>query len=46
MERVHLAPQGTSEVSSFLNRAADALVAGGETGIFTPMYLFHAQKPE
>ncbi|NOY94222.1 MAG: methyltransferase domain-containing protein [Deltaproteobacteria bacterium] len=46
LERVHLAPQGTSEVSSFLNRAADALVAGGETGIFTPMYFFHAKKPE
>jgi len=46
MERVRIAPQGTSEVSSFLNRAADALVAGGETGTFTPMYFFHAKKPE
>lgn len=45
MERVHVAPQGTSEVSSFLNRAADALVAGGETGVFTPMYYFHARRP-
>lgn len=45
MERVKIAPKGTSEVSNFLNRAADALVEGGETGIFTPMYFFHATKP-
>jgi sterol 24-C-methyltransferase len=46
LESVRIAPKGTSEVSSFLNRAADALVEGGETGIFTPMFFFHARKPE
>jgi sterol 24-C-methyltransferase len=45
MERVGIAPEGTSQVSDFLNTAADALVAGGETGVFTPMYYFLAQKP-
>ena len=45
MEKVKLAPQGTADVSEFLNRAADALVEGGEAGVFTPMYFFHAKKP-
>ncbi|MCG8591738.1 MAG: methyltransferase domain-containing protein [Proteobacteria bacterium] len=46
LEAVRLAPRGTTDVSDFLNRAADALVAGGETGIFTPMFFFHARKPD
>jgi len=46
MERIGLAPEGTSQVSDFLNAAADALVAGGERGIFTPMYFFLARNPE
>lgn len=45
MERLRLAPEGTSRVSDFLNVAADALVAGGKTGIFTPMYFFLARNP-
>lgn len=45
MERVKLAPEGTTRVSGFLNRAADALVEGGERDIFTPMYYFRARKP-
>jgi hypothetical protein len=32
-------------VSDFLNLGADALVRGGESGIFTPMFFFHARKP-
>jgi sterol 24-C-methyltransferase len=44
LERTGFAPEGTAEVSEFLNRAADALVAGGETGIFTPMYFFVARS--
>jgi sterol 24-C-methyltransferase len=46
LERLRLAPKGTSEVSDFLNAGADALVAGGELGLFTPMYFFLARKPE
>jgi sterol 24-C-methyltransferase len=45
LERFRLAPAGSQAVSSFLNEAADALVAGGETGIFTPMFYFLARKP-
>lgn len=44
LERLRLAPAGTQEVSAFLNAAADALVAGGACGIFTPMYFFQAKK--
>lgn len=45
LERLKLAPEGTSKVSDFLNAGADALVAGGELGLFTPMYFFAARKP-
>lgn len=45
MEKVGIAPKGTTEVSAFLNAAADGLVAGGEKQIFTPMYFFLARKP-
>jgi len=38
LELLRLAPNGTTEVSTFLNRAADAMVAGGDLGIFTPMF--------
>lgn len=44
MERLRIAPKGTVEVSAFLNRAADALVEGGQTGVFTPMYYFRGTK--
>lgn len=45
LERLRIAPVGASEVSGVLNTAADGLVAGGELGIFTPMYFFSAKKP-
>ena len=45
MEKLRLAPKGTQQVSDFLNAGADALVAGGKQGVFTPMYFFHARKP-
>lgn len=35
---LRVAPRGTTEVSTFLNRGADALVEGGMTGVFTPMF--------
>lgn len=44
LERVHVAPHGATELSDLLNIAADALVAGGEEGIFTPLFFFHARK--
>jgi sterol 24-C-methyltransferase len=45
LELVRLAPPGAAGVAALLNRAADALVRGGELGIFTPMYRWSAVKP-
>ncbi|KAG5252886.1 cycloartenol-C-24-methyltransferase [Salix suchowensis] len=42
---LHLAPDGSQRVQAFLEKAADAAVEGGRTGIFTPMYFFLARKP-
>lgn len=46
LERLRIAPAGTSEAAGLLNVAADALVEGGELGIFTPSFLIHARKPQ
>lgn len=45
LERFGIAPKGSLEVSSMLERAADGLVAGGKQGIFTPMFFFLVRKP-
>ncbi len=44
-EKLRLFPEGSRAVSTLLNRAADALVEGGRSGIFTPMFFFLARKP-
>ncbi len=44
-ERLQMFPEGTTAVSTLLNRGADALVEGGESGVFTPMFFFLACKP-
>jgi sterol 24-C-methyltransferase len=44
LEALGIAPKGSKEVSLMLGRAAEALIAGGETGIFTPSYFFLARK--
>ncbi|PLW36966.1 hypothetical protein PCANC_06777 [Puccinia coronata f. sp. avenae] len=46
LETLGFVHKGTSEVDRSLNIAAKALVAGGETGIFTPMQLLIVRKPE
>ncbi|BFZ53903.1 Delta(24)-sterol C-methyltransferase [Savitreella phatthalungensis] len=46
LEKVGLAPKGTRDVGHALEVAADALVAGGQQKLFTPMYLFVARKPD
>jgi len=46
LEKLRIAPPGTSEASKLLNIAADSVVEGGELGIFTPSFLVHARKPE
>ena len=44
-EVLRLFPNGSAEVVRFLDRTAEAYVAGGKTGIFTPLYCFLARKP-
>jgi len=44
LEAVGLAPKGTYDVGESLKVAADALVAGGQAKLFTPMMLFVARK--
>ena len=44
-EALWLFPKGSTEVVRLLDRTADAYVAGGRTGIFTPLYCFLARKP-
>jgi sterol 24-C-methyltransferase len=44
LERLKIAPKGSTAVAEFLNAGANALVKGGDTGIFTPMFFFHVRK--
>ena len=44
-ELLRLFPNGSAEVVRLLDRTAEAYVAGGKTGIFTPLYCFLARKP-
>ena len=45
-ERLRVVPGGTATVSTLLNRGADALVEGGKSGVFTPMFFFLARKSQ
>eukprot|EP00127_Corallochytrium_limacisporum_P003660 Clim_evm48s151 gene=Clim_evmTU48s151 len=45
LETAGIAPKGSSKTSAVLETAADALVAGGKLGIFTPMHFTLARKP-
>ena len=44
-EWVRILPDGSASVISMMDRTARAYVAGGQTGIFTPLYCFLARKP-
>ena len=44
-EVLRLFPKGSAEVVRLLDRTAEAYVAGGKAGIFTPLYCFLARKP-
>ena len=44
-EALRLFPKGSAEVVALLDRTANAYVAGGRAGIFTPLYCFLARKP-
>uniref|UniRef100_A0A7S3BGI2 Methyltransferase n=1 Tax=Haptolina ericina TaxID=156174 RepID=A0A7S3BGI2_9EUKA len=45
MELIRLAPKGSGDVREMLRQAQLGLVAGGEQGTFTPMYVVLAEKP-
>ena len=45
-ELVRVFPKGSTDVLEMLDRTANAYVAGGKTGIFSPLYCFVARKPE
>jgi len=45
LETLKVAPRGTSAVSGFLVKGADALVAGGRADLFTPMFFTLSRKP-
>ncbi len=44
-EPLRLFPKGSRAISTLLNRAADALVEGGRSRIFTPMFFVLVRKP-
>ena len=44
-EAFRVFPKGSTSVVKLMDRTADAYVAGGKTGIFTPLYCFLARKP-
>lgn len=46
LETIRVAPKGSTEVHKILRTAADALVLGGKTGVFTPLFFFRSYKPK
>ena len=44
-ETLGIFPRGSADVIRLMDRTANAYVAGGQTGIFTPLYCFLARKP-
>lgn len=44
-ERARLVRRGTAAVQEFLSQGADALTAGGASGIFSPLLCWTARKP-
>jgi len=45
LETLKIAPEGSTRVSTFLEKALEGLVDGGRKEIFTPMYFFLVRKP-
>jgi len=45
LDFLRLAPKGLKEVHHMLVTVADSLVAGGQTGVFSPMHLLLFRKP-
>jgi sterol 24-C-methyltransferase len=45
-EMLGVFPKGSTDVAALLENTAQAYIAGGRAGIFTPLYCFLARKPE
>jgi len=45
LDFVGLAPKGLKDVHNMLVVVADSLIAGGQTGVFSPMHLLLFRKP-
>lgn len=45
-EKLQLVRRGTVDVQEFLAQGADALVAGGQSGIFSPLVCWTVRKPQ
>ncbi|ETO21356.1 s-adenosyl-l-methionine:delta24-sterol-C-methyltransferase [Reticulomyxa filosa] len=45
MEKIGMAPKGTTRAHEILLEGRDGLVASGQLGIFTPMFLIIGRKP-
>ena len=43
-ETLGMFPKGSTEVARLIDRTSNAYIAGGRTGIFTPLYCFLARK--
>jgi hypothetical protein len=46
LDAVWLAPKGLKQVHNMLRNVAHSLVAGGQTGVFSPMHMLVFKKPE
>ena len=44
-EMLGVFPKGSADVARLLDQTANAYVAGGRAGVFTPLYCFLARKP-
>ena len=44
-EMLGMFPKGSADVVGLMDRTANAYVAGGRAGVFTPLYCFLARKP-
>jgi 24-methylenesterol C-methyltransferase len=45
LDALWLAPKGLKDVHNMLRNVARSLVAGGQTGVFSPMHMLVFQKP-
>lgn len=46
LDALWLAPKGLKDVHNMLRNVARSLVAGGKTGVFSPMHMLVFKKPE